>query len=461
VHIERELKFRLTTGALPRLARLAPRRRKLTSIYYDTPEQQLRRAGVALRLRRDGKAWLQALKSESAPGGGLAARAEWEMPVQGKALDLGAFPHDEIRMATGVDLASLARRLRPMFETRFTRRSGLLELPGKGSAELAIDRGFIVAARRREPISEVELELKSGEPRGLLQLGEQLALPLAYESKAERGYRLAAGLPRAPRKWRMPALDAAGAPGAAFAALFAAALMQAGSNAPGVLDSSDPEYLHQLRVGLRRLRSAMRAFAPILRGTKPIKRSLRLLMPALGTARDWDVFVQRLDHAKARGRRNAARRAARAAVSSPQFQAFLLRALRWLQAQSWRESPLSLAQFGREALERLHRKTLKSSTDNVKRRHRLRIRVKRLRYACEFFAPCFPPAAVKPYVRELEKLQDILGELNDAAVARTLLQEIETRPPPSLALRERQLGAALAAAWAAFRKQPPYWCDRG
>lgn len=212
--------------------------------------------------------------------------------MRGRALDRGAFPREEIRAATGMDLARLAPRLRPRFETRFIRQSGLVRLDGNGSAELCIDRGLIRAARRREAISEVELELKSGDARALLRFAAQLALPLAYESKAERGYRLAAGRARAPRKWRMPELDAAGAPGAAFAALFSAALVQAGANAGEVLDSSDPEYLHQMRVGLRRLRCALRAFDPILQNTRPLKRRLSRLMPVLGAARDWDVFVQ-------------------------------------------------------------------------------------------------------------------------------------------------------------------------
>src|SRR5438046_852405 len=83
-------------------------------------------------------------------------------------------------------------RLAPVFETRFTRHSGLIQVDGAASAELAIDRGLICAGTRREPISEVELELISGDTAALMRFAEALELPLAYESKAERGYRLAA-----------------------------------------------------------------------------------------------------------------------------------------------------------------------------------------------------------------------------------------------------------------------------
>jgi len=462
-HIEREIKLGLTSEAFARLTRLAPQRRSVSSVYYDTARQELRRAGIALRLRRDGARWLQTLKAQSSPHAGLAARAEWELPVRGKALEPARFPQAEIRSATGVDLARVARRLRPVFETRFTRRSGLVELDGRANAELCIDRGLIVSGKLREKISEVELELISGDTQALLRFAEGLALPLAYESKAERGYRLAAGLPRAPRKWRMPEIDAAGAPAAAFDALFSAALAQVGVNSAGMRTSRDPEYLHQLRVGLRRLRSALRAFAPILKDVKPLTRSMRAFMPALGAARDWDVFTERLGAVRtARARREPARRAAVAVVASQEFQAFLFHSLRWLQSRPWREPDATLRDFAPDRLEGLHRRTVEAlGGKSARRRHKLRIRVKRLRYACEFFAPCFPAAALEPYIGPLAALQDVLGELNDIAVARRFLKALDAGAPKRLDARERQLIAALRAARQRFESAPQYWWPPG
>jgi triphosphatase len=246
--------------------------------------------------------------------------------------------------------------------------------------------------------------------------------------------------------------------------------MQVGINAAGLLESSDPEYLHQMRVGLRRLRSALRAFAPVLDNAKAVKRWLRDLMPPLGAARDWDVFAQTLQEAQARTailqkvrrRHNAARRVARDTVSSPKFQSFLLGSLQWLQSEPWRDSSASLERFGAQALERLHRKAVKHADwGGASERHQLRIRVKRLRYACEFFAPCFAPAAVAPYLEQLQALQDILGELNDIAVGRALCCEIDAPAPRQLAQREKKLIAALTPAWNRFEKQPRYWRHRG
>jgi triphosphatase len=274
---------------------------------------------------------------------------------------------------------------------------------------------------------------------------------------------LAAGLPRAPRKWRMPEIDAAGAPAAAFDALFSAALAQVGVNSAGMRSSRDPEYLHQLRVGLRRLRSALRAFAPILKDVKPLTRSMRAFMPALGAARDWDVFTERLGAVRtARARREPARRAAVAVVASQEFQAFLFHSLRWLQSRPWREPEATLRDFAPDRLEGLHRRTVEAlGGKSARRRHKLRIRVKRLRYACEFFAPCFPAAALEPYIGPLAALQDVLGELNDIAVARRFLKALDAGAPKRLDAREGQLIAALRAARERFESAPQYWRPPG
>jgi inorganic triphosphatase YgiF len=465
-HIEREIKLRLAPNACLRLARLATSRRSIASVYFDTARQELRRAGVTLRLRRDGGRWLQTLKAQTSQHAGLAARAEWELPVRRRALEPGAFPLKEIRAATGIDLARLAGRLRPVFETRFTRRSGLVQVEGKARAELAIDRGRILAGRRREAINEVELELISGDAGALLRFAETLALPLAYESKAERGYRLAAGLAPMPRKWRMPSLDPSRTPGQAFAALFAASLMQAGTNASCMLRSADAEYLHQLRVGLRRLRSALQAFAPVLDKERPLKRALHRLTPALGRARDADVFVGTLEKLgaappvlrAARSGRKSARRAAVGLVASAEFRGFLFQALRWLQSEPWRDVRMTLAELAPRRLEKMYRRVVRDvDVARPKGRHGLRIRIKRLRYGCEFFAPCFSAQAVQPYAKALRGLQDLLGELNDIVVARRLLRKMGAQVPPGLERREKRLTAKLRAAWESFEKQRPYW----
>jgi inorganic triphosphatase YgiF len=498
MQIEREIKFSLTPQAARRVARqVRPagpwRRRMVSNAYYDTANERLRRAGVALRLRRDGTRRLQTLKVEAA-GAGLSTRAEWEMPAPRGKLDLAAFPREEILAATGLDVARLANRLQPRFETRFSRRSAPVIVDGATRAEISVDRGFVAAGERREPISEVELELKAGDTASLLRYAASIAKPLGlaleFESKAERGYRLVAGEPfPRPRKWRRPRLGELATPSEAFSAILAAALTQAGANAHGVVHGRDAEYLHQMRVGLRRLRSALVAFRDLVpkKATKPLVERLRTLMPPLGEARDWDVFCEGLVRlgtqrperasarapllARARAKRGAARRRARLVAGSRKLQGFLLRTLHWVNSRPWEsnapEAEGALGAFAAAALERMHRKALAQAQNmdwrDAEKRHRLRIRMKRLRYACDFFAPSFAGAAAQPYVKRLAALQDILGELNDIAVARRLLAELAVpagHTRQKLAVRERMLVTSLEAAWAAFEKRRPFWQPR-
>jgi CHAD domain-containing protein len=247
-------------------------------------------------------------------------------------------------------------------------------------------------------------------------------------------------------------------PRAAFRAVSLATLEQIELNARGALLSDDPEFLHQLRVGLRRLRAALRAFRDVLpsKTTKKLKRSLSKLSPKLGAARDWDVLVARLESQrastaflrKAQARRAAARRVARRALVSKRF-AGIGPALRSLKAA---ESRTTLAPFAAAALDRAHRKLFTEADgadwSAAPARHALRIRVKRLRYSCEFFAPAFPARRVTPYITALKALQDVLGELNDVAVGRRLL---------GLAGDEAGLLRRLGPAWRALERRPVFW----
>jgi inorganic triphosphatase YgiF len=491
VNIEREMKFRLSPEAARRLWRVVraakrPARRELRSVYYDTRDLRLRRAGMALRLRRDGRRWIQTLKAEGAMHSGVAVRSEWEKPLRHGAIEVGAFPQEEILLATGVDLQSLA--LEPIFETRFNRRFTMVALERGTQVELALDEGCIVAPAGKAPILELEAELKAGElpamVRWAARLAEPLALELELESKAERGYRLAEGVAEPPpRKWRKPPLDELRTPQDAFVAFFSAALLQAAANARGVARQGDPEYLHQLRIGLRRLRSTLRAFRSAVpkESARALAPPLAGLMPALGAARDWDVFFDWLSGAaadrpplapllpQAARRRAQARAAAAGVAASREFHRFVFAAFDWLQAAPLgAESAASLAGFARDALQRLYRKTVRSARGidwgDVERRHDVRIRIKRLRYASEYFAGCFAPESVQPFLKRAEALQELLGELTDIAVARSLLAQLDPRLRAAVTLARRQLAAreravmkALEPAWRDFGKRSPFW----
>ena len=217
-------------------------------------------------------------------------------------------------------------------------------------------------------------------------------------------------------------------------------------NARGMLLSADPEYLHQLRVNQRRLRAALRAFRELLprKKRKRVIGELRKLSPILGAARDWDVLLGRSQvPAGMRSQAAEARKAALDAVQSRKFGRMLKHA-RALEAATTDES---LQRFAARALERAHRKLVKDvDWTNARRRHAMRIRVKRLRYTAEFFADAFP--AAPDYVAALKDLQSLLGDLNDIAVGRRLAG-VETDEAPLL--------KRLAPAWARLEKRPPFW----
>jgi CHAD domain-containing protein len=231
--------------------------------------------------------------------------------------------------------------------------------------------------------------------------------------------------------------------------------------------SQDPEFLHQLRVGLRRLRAGLRAFRSVLprKRARALERKLRRLSPLLGAARDWDVLCAwlasqgSLSQAAIRGQ-SVARREARHAVTSVRFQR-MIQAARELAVRGVQETPMrALAQ---RALRKGHTKAMSAARRiewrDAAERHRLRIRVRRLRYACEYFEPSFR-AKVSAYAGRLKALQEMLGELNDVAVARQLLRRLpdgrETLAA-KLSARESRLLSLLPGAWARFEAQRPSW----
>ena len=282
-----------------------------------------------------------------------------------------------------------------------------------------------------------------------------------------------------PRRWSRPTIAPRAGAGEAFAANVQAAIGQIDGNLRGGAHGRDPEYLHQLRVGLRRLRATLRAFHALLRKGKASEfdRLLRDMLHALGVARDWDVFSRsqlnsdllRVAQVRSAGERRAARGLLRAAPVRRTLQSVLA----WTKTAPWRPGadPAEPATvFARRALRRLRDRLRKEAAGiewgNAAQRHRVRIKVKHLRYGCECFAAAYPPDATRRFLKRLRTLQRILGELNDIAVQRRLLRGLarDTRlrgraavARARLAPRERTLTGELARAWDEFESMKPFW----
>jgi len=428
----------------PRLRRARPVRLTLHTLYFDTPDLKLAKRGVALRVRKSGRLWVQTLKTEGDQSGGLSKRLELETPVGGPVLDFTQFPGKIVDK-----LVPVKRRacLSPVYETRFIRTAWNLRTPDGSRIEVALDVGEIVAGKRKQPICEVELELKSGKPEALLALADVLAqkiLLIPYEpSKAARGALLAAGLKPRPVRAADPVLEKKMPVCAGFAAILRADLSQLQANLPGLLLENDPEYCHQARVAIRRLRSAARLFRKLCPIPDAQLAEIAALGDALGRLRDADVFVLEtlpriqaglspeqfgLLSRRARARRRAQRGATLAAVHSPATGACLITLQQWLSRMESASSEVRLDRYVAGKLEVLFDRVVMSAGNvahySADERHALRVRVKRLRYACEHFSTL--TSLKKPFLSDLAELQGRLGMMNDEVVALNLIAEMNT-----------------------------------
>lgn len=446
---EVELKFELSDQSLPALiehpAFAAPATtNKLRSVYFDTPDRALQTACYGLRVRQGEDGFVQTLKWES-PASPLTRR-EWESEVSGEAPDPAALTDTPVAKALDGDA------LEPVFAT-MVERTRRLWTEGQDVVEISLDRGEITAGGRREPIFELELELKAGDPGALFKLADALShqatLPILFQSKAERGYRLAADQPWSAQNAETAALAAETPVAEAFRNVAHGCLSQVANNARLLERYRSLEALHQMRVGLRRLRAAFTAFRALVEDGEfaRLKAETKWLATELDTARDVDVFIQEsfrctnpessdrealarlgacLLHAQSRAYERAL-----AAVGSPRFRELLLTAVRWLEAGEWLQSDEPVrsrlrerrtGDFARDQLDRMRRQVRKrgrrlAQLDN-ERRHRLRIKAKKLRYAAEFFSASFGrKRRRRSFLKALGELQDGLGRLHDIAVA--------------------------------------------
>ena len=473
---------------------------RFVATYFDTPERDLARAGVALRVRQEGTRWIQTVKAGGEGAGGLHRREEIEWTLAGDRVDLSLM--EGTPFARLFSRPEVGERLAAVFVTEFTRTAVQLAFPDGSNGELALDLGEIRARGQVAPIAEAEIELKAGGAANAFALAlsvcDEIPLRLGAASKAERGYALAEGRVPSPRKAAPVALDAGMGAGEALRRIAWAAIGQMQANEGGTIEAVDPEFLHQFRVGLRRLRSILAlARAPLAASIHAtLLDDLRALQQALGPARDWDVFatetlppivaafpaVAGLKGIRVRAgqlRRSHDRHAAEI-VASRDFQKLLLRLGLALadatldprdEATAWLGTPAREYAAGilRARYRKLRRRGAHLVTATPEERHATRIAGKKLRYAAEFFAPLFAEKRARRFARALAELQDVLGALNDAVVTGRLLEELEgagKTPPDSTSVgivRGWVGGAAhhgtteLAARWKAFRRHDPFW----
>jgi triphosphatase len=454
---------------------------ELISVYFDTPDLALQKAGASLRVRESKGLRVQTLKR----GEGLA-REEHEASIEGLAPDpeLGPLP----------DLMPAGASLKPAFNVRVSRRQRLVRHDG-AEIELALDQGEVVGGDASAPICEVELELKSGPAAALFtlarSLGEAAPLYLSFDSKAARGQALVAGAGPGPRKSAAVVLEGGETAGEAFQAVARKALAQIAANAALLREDPTAEAVHQLRVGARRFRSALTTFRPIVEGEDlaAVKAELEWLSHACDEARNLDVYADGLADADTglqgpaaglaslRGLIDAERGRARAevvrTVSSARFRGLMIDTAEWMEIGAWqtgRPAREPVERFAREALKTRRRKVLKRG-DAVRggddeALHALRIAAKKLRYAGDAFASLYGAKRIDTFTGPVKDLQTELGELNDLATAAPLIAALALPPDAAFAAGEllglraatkpRRIQRA-AKALARLADAPPFW----
>ncbi|MBS0444811.1 MAG: CYTH and CHAD domain-containing protein [Proteobacteria bacterium] len=493
---EIELKFQIPAAQRRRVeAAVAGRQRAhrlhLQACYVDTPARLLARHGMALRLRREGRQWVQTLKGPAADG---MTRVEHNVARGAGSTTPPVDPVLHAGVPLGARLIELLAAqaeapLTVLYRTDIRRRTRLVRTRG-GSVELAYDVGHILAGDDKLPVCELEIELKSGHAQVVLDTAARwvarYGLWLDARTKAERGDLLARGAAAAPPCAAVDvALQADMDLGQAWQQVLAACRTQIAANASQIATGHfGDEHVHQLRVGLRRLRSAWRLFG-IDEAALPIAADAKALFSRLGEARDRSVLEAEFGAPLAAAWRRAGAGnaedeqrpwlpavppgsgAPEDAVRDPSTQALLL-VLLDPSAMPLDAAAASLSILG-ERIARWHRSSVRDARRFAElddtARHRLRKRIKRLRYAVDFCRSLYPARAVRRYLKPVKALQERLGEITDLTMAIAAFRDAHARDARAafalgwLTARHAQRVAEAGPDLRGYVKAPRFWKD--
>lgn len=549
---EQELKLHVPTASRQAVLREIEQREstriRLHAMYFDTPGRELAKARIAIRLRQEGRDWVQTLKM---PGINAITRIELNHPRPGPVLDLSVYAGTEVEAA----LAAIKGELGLRYETDVQRM--LRKVRSRyGTVELAYDTGILRAGALDLPISELEFELVSGRPAAIFAVArgwqQRHHLVLDPRSKSERGDALAQLAQRLADVDAMPgdgqearraqAIAQFWAPRGAAAVklredmsapqamgrIAAECLDQISRNAAvlaevdteGVYRAGNSEHAHQLRVGIRRLRSAWKLFdgwiAPV---PDAILQGVRAHFAAFGANRDQDVLNETVAPALMRAgmpvipmEAAPPEQDALAIASGKAFQAWLLELLEWsldvpptlpaadataaangspsdaapepaIRLEGGVASPSVkltiiplltpdpvLPRLHKQLARRLHRWHSKVTDQgtrfaalDIPARHELRKHGKCLRYSLAFAESLLPAAKLRGYRKLLSRVQDTLGEINDLAVAKDYYESCTATHPQAwfalgwISARQEELAVDAQQAFDDLADSKPFW----
>jgi triphosphatase len=425
--------------------------------YFDTDDLDLRRHQVELRLQHTDGQSVQAIKSRAHESNTFAFQVH-ELAISDCQPNID---HARSLLPRSVRDAISLSALKPLF--RISSRRVVHHLANRFyKAEVSFDEGFIEAADRRRRFSEVEFELKGGAfdsySKECLAVLDQVPASILIDSKAERGYRLALGELPQPVFAHSTLLAGQVPLPDAILRIFRTSLAHLLHNHPSVTLSGRPESIHQMRIGVRRLRSAIRMFRPVLclEGARDVLEDLRGLFARLGEVRDADVFLSETlpvvakaglgDRLKSVLRqevaafRKATYREVRDELTSPDFARLVVQLNDWIEGRRWlkADQPIDALLTERAAEEfvapRITKLYLKLLKCGFKARHgtlddwhRTRIAAKKLRYGGEpLIAALMPTIDSGNFSKRLSRLQTSLGHLNDLQTITPFLSRVRS-----------------------------------
>jgi inorganic triphosphatase YgiF len=461
------IKFELAADQADRLQQLLAKSEQLIeppyfetrkALYFDTKDHALHEAGFSLRAQNGAAPALQLI----ADANGAAYRYFEDLRWQ-RSADPHALPPQEILpdVLPSFLQGKVTGVLRPVFQVEGeTKRYSIAQ----GSSEITaiVANGVVTAAERSASFSEVQFWFEAGNPADffsfVLGIDESVPLRLSARTESGRGYALLGGGDRQAVKRKAIALERGMASSDAFRIIAHECLHQVVANEPA-MSGGDSEALHQVRIGLRRLRTALSLFAPLCADTQTptIKAEIRWFAELLGPARDLDVFLSEvmlplreqyrdepglvsLQRTYSAQRTKLYDRISQAA-NSVRFRSLALETAAWIETGLWALNQSenaamararAIEDFAEEELTRRRKKVKKKGADiaglNPDERHSLRIHVKKLRYASEFFLSLFPGRKKnkRAFLASLKSLQTALGDVNDIAVRAGLKAEIIT-----------------------------------
>jgi inorganic triphosphatase YgiF len=450
--MEIELKFQLPESkkksVLQTLNKHKAQKIHLQAKYYDTPDRLLAKNYVAIRLRQEGDGWVQTFKAASK---NHLQRIEEDI-VLGKCeqepeLDLSLYQHNQTVQSVLRDiLGDSPADLELQFQTDVQRSYHVFEF-NHSQIEVCLDDGEIRTGKDQAKICEVEFELKQGSAQDLIEFAqtwvEKYQIWLDVRSKAERGNLLAMGkkasaATKAKSLQLEPNLSAEQALKQVIENSLNHILPNAAAIAGGVAEA---DHIHQARVGLRRLRSALKHFSNWSAQIDPTwENELAELFKALGQLRDHDaiqdsvipLIKQSCDFEfpiDAEIDSNIAK-----LFSGAKTTQLFLSLFSFIYCGD--ESKSKLSKQVAKILSKLFHKILMDATQfstlTVEKQHRTRKRIKQLRYCIDFISRLYPEKEVQQFLNKLEPIQEYLGFYNDLFVAEQVFEQQAAEQPQFL-----------------------------